>query len=44
VGITSGDETQWVDEAIHRTAQFFESFGIKTHPPTATRGLTTSRH
>jgi NADP-dependent alcohol dehydrogenase len=29
--ITSGDETQRVDEAIHRTAQFFESLGIETH-------------
>ena len=29
--ITSGDETQRVDEAIHRTAQFFDSLGIKTH-------------
>ncbi len=28
--ITSGDETQRIDEAIRRTVQFFESLGIKT--------------
>ncbi len=29
--ITDGDETQRIDEAIHRTAQFFESLGVDTH-------------
>lgn len=28
--ITSGDEEQRIDEAINRTAQFFESLGVKT--------------
>ena len=29
--VTDGDEAQRIDEAIRRTAQFFESIGIKTH-------------
>lgn len=28
--ITDGDEDQRIDEAIHRTAQFFESLGVST--------------